>query len=198
MQQPRTPGGRRPARRPARPVRSGAARTTGRGVRSEARGSSGRTPHAARGGEAVRSASRPAAARRTSAKRTSAPQQRHLTGRATVLLTVLIALALAYAYPLRVYLDQQSDIARTEAAQAEQRELIKNLSLQAEKWQDPEYIEIEARRRFYMRRPGEQLFLIHDDRDLTTDPGAAGGPAPEEGETWYDTLWSSIEAADER
>ncbi|MEV0329236.1 septum formation initiator family protein [Micromonospora echinospora] len=205
MQPRRTPGGQRPTRRPGHPGRPGGARvrTTSReGVRAESRGTAGRAPGTARGAEGVRSASRPAA-RRTAAggtvKRLSAPRPRRFTGRATVLFAVLIALALGYTYPVRVYLDQQADIERMEAAQAAQRELIEDLSVEAAKWQDDAYIESQARQRFFMVYPGEVPVLVLKGRSAT-DPGT-GGPLPPRSERprsddpWYDTLWSSIEAA---
>ncbi|MFI6821789.1 septum formation initiator family protein [Micromonospora sp. NPDC050187] len=206
MQPRRTPGGQRPTRRPGLPGRPGGARvrTTSReGVRAESRSTTGRAPGTARGAEAVRSASRPAAARRAAAggtvKRLSAPRPRRFTGRATVLFAVLIALALGYTYPVRVYLDQQADIERMEAAQAAQRELIEELSVEAAKWQDDAYIETQARQRFFMVYPGEVPVLVLKGK-APTDPGT--GPLPPRSERprsddpWYDTLWSSIEAAD--
>lgn len=111
---------------------------------------------------------------------------------------MLIALALAYTYPVRVYLDQQADIERMEAAQAAQRELIAELTSQAEKWQDDAYIETKARERFFMRRPGEKMvILLEDPAGAARDAGESGQPtAPVEPDAWYETLWSSVRAAD--
>ncbi|MER7415300.1 septum formation initiator family protein [Micromonospora peucetia] len=203
MQQRRTPGGQRPARRPTgRPGGARGARTSVRegGIRAEPRATAGRAPGANRGAEGVRSANRPAAARRTAAgtvKRLSAPRSRGLTGRATVLFAVLIALALAYTYPVRVYLDQQTDIERMEAAQADQRKAIEELSEKAAKWQDPEYIKIQARERFFMGPPGETLLVVLSDPEgAARDAGASAAPStPAEPDSWYDTLWSSVQAA---
>ncbi|MEV4201735.1 FtsB family cell division protein [Micromonospora globbae] len=205
MQQRRTPGGQRPVRRPGTSGRPGGARAARgslreAGVRAEPRGTAGRAPGAARGSEGVRSVNRPAAARRTGAggpvKRLSAPHPRRFTGRATVLFAVLIALALAYTYPVRVYLDQQADIERMEASQAAQEKLIAELSEKAAKWQDDAFIETKARERFFMGRPGEKLvILLNDPEGAARD---AGEPAPSASATpdpWYDTLWSSVRAA---
>ncbi|MEV6814633.1 septum formation initiator family protein [Micromonospora sp. NPDC051296] len=203
MQQRRTPGGQRPVRRPGRTGRTGTGRGTVRdgGIRAESRAAAGRAPSTTRGAEGVRSAKRPAAARRTGAggvTRLSAPQSRGLTGRATVLFAVLIALALAYTYPVRVYLDQQADIERMEAAQAAQRELIAELAERAAKWDDDAYIETKARERFFMTRPGEKMvILLEDPAGAARDAGVAGDPAtPATPDAWYDTLWSSVRAAD--
>ncbi|TCB99856.1 septum formation initiator family protein [Micromonospora zingiberis] len=202
MQQRRTPGGQRPVRRPGRTGRPGTGRGTVRdsGVRAESRTAAGRAPSTARGAEGVRSAKRPAARRAAAGgvTRLAAPRPRGLTGRATVLIAVLIALALAYTYPVRVYLDQQADIERMEAAQAAQRELIAELAEQAAKWDDEAYIKTKARERFFMHRPGEKMvILLEDPAGAARDAGAGGDPSPPAPpDAWYDTLWSSVRAAD--
>ncbi|MEO3816806.1 septum formation initiator family protein [Plantactinospora sp. B24E8] len=212
MTQRRTPSGQGPARRPGRPgrpvsresggraePRSGATRSTG-----STRSSTGRAAGAARSTEGARSGNRPGAARRTGVsrvvKRTSATHPRRYTGRAGVLIGVLVALALAYTYPVRVYLDQQSDIARMEADLRAQRELIGDLEVEAALWDDPEYVKIQARERFYMVLPGETPLVVLRNRDdaareaARVDPKAAEQTAAE---PWYDTLWSSVRAANE-
>lgn len=131
-------------------------------------------------------------------KRLAAPNPRRFTGRATVLFAVLIALALAYTYPVRVYLDQQANIERMEAAQAVQEQEIAKLAEQAAKWQDDAFIETQARERFFMGRPGEKMMVVlHDPEGAARDAGkSAGSAAPAGPSTWYDTLWSSVRAAD--
>src|SRR5688572_20714849 len=94
--------------------RQGAARAeSGRAVRAD----SGRVARPAQRGRGT-AASRPAGVRRpntgTAATRTRAPQPRRLTGRAAVLGMVLVGLLLTYAYPVRVYLAQQAEIAGLE------------------------------------------------------------------------------------
>jgi hypothetical protein len=114
-----------------------------------------------------------------------------------VLVAVLITLALGYTYPVRLYLSQQSEITRMEAAQEAQRTRIGELTEEAAKWKDDEYVRIQARKRFYMVYPGEVPLLVLSDpegaaRDAGTTPTPGKAPAPE---PWYDTLWSSIQAA---
>jgi cell division protein FtsB len=137
-------------------------------------------------------------ARRTAAtgatKRTVATRPRAFTGRATVLMVVLVVLALAYTYPVRVYLAQESQIGRMEAAQAAQQQTINSLTEEVAKWQDPEYVRIQARDRLFYVRPGEVPLLVLNDpagaaRDAGKEPPAAVTTS------WYDTLWSSVAAA---
>lgn len=116
-----------------------------------------------------------------------------------VLFAVLIALALAYTYPVRLYLSQQSDIARIEAAQEAQRRRIGELTQEAALWQDPEYIKIQAKQRFYMVLPGEVPLVVLSDPDgAARDAGVTSDAAKDtSADPWYDTLWSSVQAAND-
>ncbi|WP_213452840.1 FtsB family cell division protein [Rhizomonospora bruguierae] len=200
MSQRRMPSGQRPARRTGSAGRAEPRSRAGRG--SEApRQTERRKPAAARRGSAA--GGRPGGARPTAgarhtgnAKRTRAPQPRQLTGRATILLIVLISLALGYTYPIRVYLSQQSDIAEARASLDEQETRIAELREKAAKWQDDEYIRIQARKRLYYGRPGELLLIPWWDaegaaRDAGKEPPKPTAPPS----PWYDTLWSSVQAA---
>ena len=206
MTQRRTPSGQGPARRPGPAGRPGG-RTAGRsGARDTAtrleprsgRSTPARTAAGGRGTDAARSGSRPAAARRAAVtgatKRTVATRPRAFTGRATVLIVVLVALALAYTYPIRVYLDQESKIAQMQAAQAAQRAVIAGQAEVIAQWQDPAYVRAIARKRFYYVRPGEvPLVVLDDPAGAARDAGLPAAPA--EPDRWYDTLFSSVAAA---
>jgi len=112
-----------------------------------------------------------------------------------VLIIVFVALARAYTYPLRVYLAQESQIAQLEADQAAQRELIAQKSQELLKWKDPEYLRAQAREKLFYVRPGETpLIVLHDPAGAAAEAGQkAPAAAPDR---WYDTLWSSVRAAD--
>jgi cell division protein FtsB len=188
MTQRRAPSGQGPARRPQRATPRAVPRSTPRAVPR-----SGNRPAARRTGATPAAPGGPGGA----ARRTAAPQPRRLTGRTITLLAVLAALALAYTYPIRVYLTQQSDIARIEAAQRAQRTKIDQLTVRAALWKDPAYIKAQAKSRFFMVMPGEELLMVLDDpegaaRAAGRDPAQA---KPVEPDPWYDSLWSSVEAA---
>lgn len=194
--QRRMPSGQGPARRskPRVAARGAVSRTASRSTsRTGSRTSTAR-------------ASRPALARRVatgaaagSAKRTLAPRPRQLTGRATVLFVVLAALALGYAYPVRVYLSQRAEISRMESGQAEQRRHIDELSDEVAKWQDDAYVVSQARTRIYMFYPGEiPLLVLWDEAGAARDAGVeqvADQSSPDG--PWYGRLWSSIEVANQ-
>lgn len=148
-----------------------------------------------------RTRARPALSRRTAsgtsgpAKRTAAPRPRALTGRATVLIVVFVALALAYTYPLRVYLAQKSQIAQLRAEQADKRAQIAQDAQQLQKWNDPEYLRAQAREKLFYVRPGETpLLVLNDPAGAAREAGRNAPAAPPD--RWYDTLWSSVRAAD--
>jgi cell division protein FtsB len=200
MTQRRGLSGQGPTRRPTgsvgrpgvRPTRAGQTRTTGATRIEPRRIASARTT-----GGIGRPGTRPAAARRTNApgttKRTVAPRPRAFTGRATVLIAVLLALALAYTYPVRVYLAQESQIAQMQADQAAQREKIQDLAETADKWKDDEYIRIQARERLFYVKPGEvPLVVLNDPAGAAYEAGDTAAAQPGR---WYDTLWGSVAAA---
>jgi cell division protein FtsB len=125
-----------------------------------------------------------------------ATRPRAFTGRATILLFVLVILALGYTYPVRLYLAQESQIGRMEAAQADQRAVIAEKAEEVAKWQDEEYVRIQARKRLFYTEPGEVLLVVINSaageaREAGRRPGDPADP-----DRWYDTLFSSVAAAD--
>ncbi|WP_229072065.1 septum formation initiator family protein [Actinoplanes sp. DH11] len=177
MTQRRLPSGQGPSRRPGaggRPTGSRSRNTGPIRVPSSRRGSG------SEGGEAV--------------KRTDAPRPRALTGRATILIAVFVALALAYTYPLRVYLEQETQIAQMEQGVTEQRAEIAATAKEVEKWQDDEYLRIQAREKYFYVRPGETPLLVYPDPEGAARDANKKAPAAAP-DRWYDTLWSSVQAA---
>jgi cell division protein FtsB len=82
------------------------------------------------------------------ARRTNAPRRPpQLSGRAVALGLLLVALVLAYAYPVRTYLAQQAEIDQLQQAEIEQRKRIQDLNDALARWEDPEYVAAQARAR---------------------------------------------------
>lgn len=120
-----------------------------------------------------------------------------MSARTAVLALVLSALALAYAYPVRTYFAQRSQIDQLAASQAAQRERISELEAERAKWNDDEYVATQARIHLLLVRPGEKpLIIIDDPAGAAKDAGQPPpGPAEEPG-SWYEKLWSSVDGAD--
>jgi hypothetical protein len=110
---------------------------------------------------------------------------------------LVLGLLLAYAYPIRVYLSQQAEIARLEQERAARQAQIADLTEQRAKWDDDAYVKAQARKRFQLVDRGDKTYIVIFDPD-----GAArdAGADPEAKKTtddkpWYGKLWSSIDAA---
>lgn len=125
------------------------------------------------------------------------------TRRVVVLLTLAVVCALVLAPPLRLYIQQQQDIAalRTEI---EQREYdVAALETEVGLWDDEAYVAAQARERLNFVMPGETGYVVPDpepsvDADDPATPGidvegVTRPDAPPAG-TWYDRLWTSVEA----
>jgi cell division protein FtsB len=168
------------ARRPAGPRGRSRPRGPAGGTRPVTRRPAGDAPEA------------PGAATRTSA---SPRHPGKLTGRAIVLGVVLLALALSYVFPLRVYLTQQAEIAELRNAQSGQRDHIARLEAEADRWADEEYVRIQARKRRFFVEPGEIPIIIVWDEPSVETAGTAADTVPE-APPWWDTLWSSVQEAD--
>jgi cell division protein FtsB len=105
------------------------------------------------------------------------------------------ALLLSLAYPLRQYVEQQQRIGALEDEMRERTTAVAQLTEQQERWRDPAYVKAQARQRLRFVMPGETAYVV-------IGPGTpqsvevVGGPADQNGTTWYGRLWSSVEQAD--
>src|SRR5262249_21464624 len=128
------------------------------------------------------------------ARRVRAQLPKRLSGRATVLGLLLIALGLAYAYPVRVLLAQQAQIDFMLESQNDQRARIAKLNSDLPKWNDDEYVRAQARLRLNRVRPGEVAYRIVGDVGASAN---ASEQAKQSG-SWYSQLWADIQAADDK
>jgi cell division protein FtsB len=126
------------------------------------------------------------------------PRSTGLTGRAAVLLLVLAALVVSYASSLRAWADQRSRIAALEAEASERQKAVAELDTELRRWQDPAYVQAQARKRFGWVLPGETGYVVVGGDDaLDEASGQRADPAKPETKTpaWWGTLWGSVEYA---
>ncbi|MGK5529878.1 FtsB family cell division protein [Streptomyces sp. URMC 129] len=135
------------------------------------------------------------------------PRRSRLTGRAAILALVVCSLIVALAYPLRQYIQQRAEIDDLRRQAEEERQRVEELRDAKARWQDPAYVEQQARERLQFVRPGEIGFILPDadpdaesgegdgeDGDGADDAfGTRGAPVPR---PWYDNLWDGVDAAD--
>ena len=119
--------------------------------------------------------------------------------RVVVLLALAVVCALVLAPPLRLYLQQQRDIAGLREEIVAREADVEELRTEVDLWQEDAYVAAQARERLNFVMPGETGFVVPDPEPSA---GAASGAealeaarpdAPPQG-TWYDRLWSSVEA----
>ncbi|MGH3329606.1 MAG: FtsB family cell division protein, partial [Streptomycetales bacterium] len=122
------------------------------------------------------------------------PQRRtQLTGRAAILAVVACALALALAYPVRAYLGQRAEVAELREKVELQRERVVMLRKQENRWQDPAYVKMQARKRLHYVDPGETGYVTVPGRAGRASRGASAGRIP----PWFSVLWGSVGKAAE-
>jgi cell division protein FtsB len=126
--------------------------------------------------------------------RPPAKRRTRYTARAAVLLLVFCALVLALAYPLQQYVSQGSQLDRIQRQNDQKTKEVAQLKQQLQDWQDPAFVEIQARQRLHFVMPGETgLRLLGpaggtDSENGVLNPGSADS-------AWYGQLWNSVTAA---
>ncbi|MGW0731594.1 septum formation initiator family protein [Streptomyces sp. NPDC002851] len=122
-----------------------------------------------------------------------------LTGRAALLALVLCSLIVALAYPVRQYVAQRADIQEQERQLAEARAETERLSDAKARWQDPAFVERQARERLHMVRPGETAFTVPDsgsDADAASERRRSDPAGTDR--AWYVNLFDGVDKADRR
>ena len=90
---------------------------------------------------------------------------------AFVMLGVIVLAVLVLAPTVRMYTQQQQQIAKLQSQNDAQKSEVAKLNAQIKDWDDPDYIKAQARDRLLYVMPGETSYLIIDD--LPKTPAAA-------------------------
>jgi len=137
----------------------------------------------------------------TRSRATAAPAARpRFTNRAAILLIVFAVLVISYASSMRAYLQQREHINELKQQIATSRTSIAASQREKRRWQDPAYVEAQARSRFGWVLPGETSYQVLDSSgkpltgdDALTDPASI---APAKPKAWWTKAASSLDAAD--
>jgi len=147
----------------------------------------GRTP-SARGG-------RPVAAPSTAVP-AEQPRRSRFTGRAAVLVLVVAVLTVSYASSMRAYLQQRAHISELKAQIAEREQDIDALEREKRRWDDPAYVQAQARERFGYLLPGETSYVVLDEDgnplDTTNQLPDASEVGDQTPEAWWGPAWDSV------
>jgi cell division protein FtsB len=132
------------------------------------------------------------------APRAEEPRSR-FTGRAAVLVLVLAVLTVSYASSLRAFLEQRSHINDLKSQIAEHEANIDELESEKDRWEDPAYVEKQARERLGYVMPGEKTYLVLGEDGKPLEPASElQDPSTVLTTTqtpWWSDGWASVELA---
>ena len=118
------------------------------------------------------------------------------TGRAIILLSVVVLLVVSYTSALHTWWEQRQEVQQTRAEIAMRREAIRNLENTKRRFDDPAFIERQARERFGWVMPGEVGYRVIGTDGTIMGEIPAPAALPEKTKThWFDTVWASVEGA---
>ena len=121
------------------------------------------------------------------------------TKKAIALIVVIFLIIVSYWATLQVYINQQREMGQLNDQIAAHKSAISDLENQVGRWKDDEFDKTQARERLGWVMPGERGYRVMND-DGT--PFAGGQQILEDDiptgneKTWWDRLWSSVQAAD--
>ncbi len=120
-----------------------------------------------------------------------------LSARAGAALGVVVVLITILALPFRAWMNQGTRIAELQSEFAWYSQRVLDLEATQERWNDPAYVEAQARSRLHFVRPGEVGYVVLTQEatqvpEATTTRPMAQAP---EGGSWWEAVWSTVEAA---
>lgn len=117
-----------------------------------------------------------------------------------MLLVVFAILVVSYASSMRAYVRQRSHINDLKVQIARAEADIAVAGREKRRWDDPAYVEQQARERFGWLLPGETGYQVIDSNgkpltgdDTLTDPSSI---APDKPDAWWTKVRASLDAAD--
>jgi len=96
-----------------------------------------------------------------------------LSGFTFVMLFVIVLAVVVLAPSLRTLVEQQNQLVELRQAVEDKKNSVNELKGDIARWDDPAYIEAQARDRLVYVYPGDYTYLVIDDgKTVTTDDGA--------------------------
>ncbi len=122
--------------------------------------------------------------------------------RGAILIGIVVMLAVTLVPTLRSLIQQRGDTTALRTTVEQQRLTVAQLEREATLWQDPAYIEVQARERLKFVRVGDRAYSVVDATKPAAQAPAEDVPvvaAPIANDTapWYGQLWQSIQIADQ-
>ena len=89
-----------------------------------------------------------------------------LSGFAVLMLGIVVLAVVVLAPNLRIFFEQRQQIAALEQQVAEKQNSVTSLEGELARWDDPAYIESQARERLLFVYPGEYSYLVIGDAEV--------------------------------
>ena len=118
-----------------------------------------------------------------------------LTARAAVLAVAFASVSLAVALPFKIWLAQRGQIADLQAQTKAQEQHVAALQAQQQRWNDPAYIEQQARLRLHYVLPGEKAYVYLGPKPGAAKPAPNATAGPAVTGPWYSRLWQTVQIA---
>ncbi len=120
--------------------------------------------------------------------------------RSAVLAAIGVLLVVLLTSSVAAWVHQRGQIAALRETVAGQEQDVAALRAERERWNDPAYVEQQARERLKFVRPGERSYTVLDADPATPGSTAAvvgpGADEPPSTTPWYATVWDSVRTAD--
>jgi hypothetical protein len=104
------------------------------------------------------------------------------------------------ALPFKIWLAQRGEISTLQSQTQAQEQHVAALQHQQQEWQDPAYVEQQARQRLHYVKPGEKAYIVLG-KPKAAAPAAKPVPAgthvitPTLSGPWYSRLWQTVQLA---
>jgi len=110
-------------------------------------------------------------------------------------MVAVASVALALALPFKVWVGQRGQIASLQTQTRQQEHQVAALQQQAQRWNDPTYVEQQARLRLHYAMPGEKTYVVLGKPKAHLKQAAKAAAEPKLTGPWYSRLWQSVEVA---
>jgi cell division protein FtsB len=121
-----------------------------------------------------------------------------LSGRTMMIAAMALFLVVILASPLQTYLSRRDAVAASQTRQRQLNDHVAQLQHESDQWNDPAYVERQARARLQYIRPGDTLYtVLNPDGTPRTSTSNINGPSRSGHQpSWNLNLWTSVADAD--
>jgi hypothetical protein len=115
-----------------------------------------------------------------------------------VIAAMALFLVVVLASPLQTYLTRRDAVAASQRQQRRLNERVDQLRRESDQWNDPAYVERQARVRLQYIRPGDTLYTVLNSDGTPRTPSAATDVSGDSihQPSWNSNLWASVQDAD--